>query len=109
MIKFIKKIIFLLLFFNFLAGCQTVKDGFTNNKKSKSAEEFLIEKKNPLVLPPDFSKLPIPKNETAKVGTEKNFDIKKILKNNTLDNEKINKVDTEGTLEKSIIEKIKKN
>ena len=61
-----------------------------DNKKSKSAEEFLIEKKNPLVLPPDFSKLPIPKNETAKVEHRKNFDIKKILKNNTLDNEKIN-------------------
>ncbi len=107
--KFLKRIIFLLLFVNFLTGCQSLKDGFSNNKKSKSAEEFLIEKKNPLVLPPDFSKLPVPKNETDKANSEKYFDIKKILKNNTSNNKKINKVETDGSLEKSIIEKIKKN
>ena len=108
MSKLLKKIIFILLFVNFLAGCQTVKDGFTNNKKSKSAEEFLIEKKNPLVLPPDFSKLPVPKNQTNEVGTLENFDIKKILKSSASD-KKIDQVEVNKTLEKSIIEKIKKN
>ena len=32
--------------------------GFKLKKKADSGEEFLIEKKDPLVLPPDFSKLP---------------------------------------------------
>ena len=109
MIKFNNKIIFSLILCSFLIGCQSLKDGLEGNKKSKNAEEFLIEKKNPLVLPPDFSKLPVPKNETDKANSEKYFDIKKILKNNTSNNKKINKVETDGSLEKSIIEKIKKN
>ena len=107
--KVLKKSIFLLIVFNLLLGCQTLKEGFEGNKKSKSAEEFLINKKNPLVLPPDFSKLPLPKSETLETAAEENFDIDKILKNNTKNNKKTNQVGKNKTLEKSIIEKIKKN
>ena len=60
----IKKIILILILFNFFLGCQSLRDGLEGNKKSKSAEEFLIEKKNPLVLPPDYSKLPVPKDQS---------------------------------------------
>ena len=45
MTKFFIKSFFLLFVFNFLLGCQALKDGLEGNKKSKSAEEFLIEKK----------------------------------------------------------------
>ena len=56
--KNIYKFIFVIIFtFNFLNGCQTLKDGLEGNKKSKNAEEFLIDKKNALTIPPDFSKL----------------------------------------------------
>ena len=47
MTKFFIKSFFLLFVFNFLLGCQALKDGLEGNKKSKSAEEFLIEKKKP--------------------------------------------------------------
>ena len=30
------------------------------NEKVKSTDEFLVKKKNPLVLPPDFEKIPEP-------------------------------------------------
>ena len=43
----------------FLFGCGSVRDGLTLKKKENS-EQFLIEKKKPLVMPPDFDKLPLP-------------------------------------------------
>ena len=60
--KFYLKSIIILIISNILFGCQSLKDGLEGNKKSKSAEEFLIEKKNPLVLPPDCGNLPVPEN-----------------------------------------------
>ena len=73
--KFYLKILIVLTTSCILFGCQSLKDGLEGNKKSKSAEEFLIEKKNPLVLPPDFSKLPLPKevaiDEVEKEGSAK--------------------------------------
>ena len=35
-------------------------------KKKATTDEFLIEKKNPLVLPPDYSELPVPRKEKKK-------------------------------------------
>ena len=43
----------------FLSACQAAKDGLTQKKRS-NADEFLVEKKNPLVLPPTFGDLPSP-------------------------------------------------
>ena len=53
-----KNILFICIFF-ILLSCSTVREGFQNNKKNNS-DEFLVEKKSPLVMPPDFDKLPIP-------------------------------------------------
>ena len=103
-----KKIIFILLILNLLNGCQSIKDGLEGNKKSKSAEEFLIQKKNPLVLPPDYSKLPLPKNE-ANNESNKDFDLKKKLeKNLDISKNNSNKKVTDS-FEQTIIEKIRKN
>ena len=41
----------------FLTGCQAAKEGLTGEKRT-NADEFLVEKKNPLVLPPEFGELP---------------------------------------------------
>tara|TARA_B100001063_G_C16267456_1_gene312870 strand:+ start:55 stop:378 length:324 start_codon:yes stop_codon:yes gene_type:complete len=90
-----------------MSGCQTIKDGLEGNKKSKSAEEFLINKKNPLIMPPDYSKLPLPKNSSEKAESNQDFDLKKILEKNS--NNKNNQMQSNGSFEKSIIEKIKKN
>ena len=46
-------LLFAIVFFTF-QSCQTVKEGFTSQKK-KSTDEFLVEKKSPLVMPPEFN------------------------------------------------------
>ena len=101
--------LFFLMLFNFLLGCQSLKDGLEGNKKSKSAEEFLIEKKSPLVLPPDYSKLPTPKNEEEISGSNssKEFDLNKVLKKKS--NSKFKQNKSANSLDKNIIEKIKDN
>ena len=52
-----------------VTSCQSAKDAFTLKKKNNS-DEFLVEKKSPLVLPPDYGKLPQP-NETNMQDLEK--------------------------------------
>lgn len=108
MIKFNNKIIFPLILCSFLIGCQSLKDGLEGNKKSKNAEEFLIEKKNPLVLPPDYSKLPVPNNEITEDNKSNEFDLNKILKTKTDINEK-SQSNKNSSLNKSILDKIKSN
>ena len=46
----------------FLFSCSGGLEGFKLKRKSTSGDEFLIENKDPLVLPPDFSKLPNPED-----------------------------------------------
>jgi len=105
--KIFKITIYLSLILIGLSGCQKLKDGLEGNKKSKSAEEFLINKKSPLVMPPDYSKLPLPKNTKEKKKSSQEFDLKKILENNSGD--KNDKIQTNQSFQESIIEKIKKN
>ena len=40
-----------------------------SNKKKNGSDEFLVEKKSPLVMPPNYDELPIP---TTSIGKEKN-------------------------------------
>ena len=51
---------FFLIILLFLTSCQSVKDALTG-KKYENSDEFLVIKKNPLVLPPNFNDLPTPK------------------------------------------------
>ena len=105
--NFIKLIaVFIIIF---LTGCNSLKEGLEGNKKSKNAEEFLIEKKNPLTVPPDMNELPVPLDQEDENlnENEEEIDIKKVLINN--ESEDIDTdIDDEGIddLEKSIIEKI---
>ena len=104
-----KKLILAILILNLLNGCQTLKDGLEGNKKSKSAEEFLIQKKNPLVLPPDYSKLPLPKSTDNNNKSSQEFDLEKKLKQNTNSNTKDSNKKITDSFEKMVIEKIKKD
>ena len=54
------KYYFFLIILLFLSSCQSVKDAISG-KKYESSDEFLVIKKNPLVLPPNFNDLPTPK------------------------------------------------
>ena len=106
--KITKNILFFILLFAFLSGCQALKEGLEGNKKSKSAEEFLIEKKNPLVLPPEFDELPTPANTPSKDSEEGDFDIEKII-GKKKDEQQNNSDSSNDSLEKSIIKIIKKD
>ena len=85
-----------------LSSCSTVKKGFQNPKKN-SSDEFLVEKKSPLVMPPEFNELPIPKNQNENTQIKKN-DIKNLIsEKNKNENTVIKNEDLEG----SILDKIK--
>ena len=105
--KIFKITIYLSLILIGLSGCQKLKDGLEGNKKSKSAEEFLINKKSPLVMPPDYSKLPLPENNSSQNEKTQDFDLKKVLEKNS--NNQKSKTQTNKSFQKSIIEKIKTN
>ena len=74
-----KKITYIIILTFFVASCETgsaIKRGLTGAKKT-SADEFLIQKKDPLILPPDYENLPIPNEEavTEEISTfEKNLE-----------------------------------
>ncbi len=92
----------------FLSACSSVKDTLTNKKKP-SSDEFLVEKKSPLVVPPDYGKLPKPiidqKDKTQ--SDEKNKDeIKKLLTNKENIPEENNQSES-TSLEETILKKIK--
>ena len=79
--KFNKPLILILsLAFTFLTNCQGLRDNLSLKKKTNS-DEFLVQKKNPLVMPPDFMKLPEPDevSESEKSSIEKETDIQNIL------------------------------
>ena len=67
--KKIKSFIFILFVSMLVGNCSTLKEGFINDKK-KGTDEFLVEKKQPLTMPPNFEKLPLP-NTTLDVETDK--------------------------------------
>ena len=103
--------IFILIFLFLISGCQDVKKGFSG-KKIDQGEEFLVIKKNPLVVPPDFEKMPIPKNEIEKsksinVENEQDSDFKKLLKTQDQNTNVSDSREYTGDLEKKIINKIK--
>ena len=101
-------IIFLLYLFFTLTSCSTVKEGFKNPKKDNS-DEFLVEKKSPLIMPPDYNELPLPKTESNQTPSEENS-IKNLVTNDEKITNASNDNNSESTgLEDSLLEKIKNN
>ena len=103
--------IFLLIFLFLLSGCQDVKKGFSG-KNIDQGEEFLVIKKNPLIVPPDFEKMPLPKNEidktnSIKVENDQVSEFEKLLKTKDENINVSNSNENTGDLEKKIIDKIK--
>jgi hypothetical protein len=103
-----KKVFKIIIISLILTSCQATKDTLTLKKKS-SADEFLVEKKSPLVLPPEYGKLPIP--EKAKINekqSSENEDIQLLIgiDKKTLTN-KVEKNSKPTSIENSILKKIK--
>ena len=105
--RYLKNLI-LFCFILSLYSCGTVKEGFTNQKK-ENKDEFLVEKKSPLVMPPDYDELPVPNTEISqKEGSENG--VKKLITNNTDDNMTSSDSNTSNKkIEELLIEKIKNN
>ena len=93
---------YIFLLFLFTGSCadsfSSVKRGLTGAKKN-SADEFLVEKKDPLILPPDFENLPIPDEEIADIEEVSIFE--KTLEDSTEEN-----LPASVSVENSILKKI---
>ena len=98
----------LLLLLLFLYSCGSVGEALQGKKRSDQGDEFLIDKKNPLSMPPDFDKLPKPGESNLKSTKDIESDqsnIKNLLKNN--DDVNVSNSDESTSIESSILKKIK--
>ena len=101
-----KKYSLLLTLFFILSACQTMEDALTLKKKNNS-DEFLVEKKSPLVLPPNYGELPLPGEEISEKQTEDDNEIAITLNNEEIKINETIKNSNPSSLEKSVLEKIK--
>ena len=102
----IPKLIFLLLF---LYSCGSVGEALQGKKRSDQGDEFLIDKKNPLVMPPDFDKLPQPGESNVKSTKDIEGDqsnIEDLLKNSDIE-EDTSSSEKSTSIESSILKQIK--
>ena len=100
-----KKVTYILLFI-FLVSCadsfDSVKRGLTGAKRS-SADEFLVKKKDPLILPPDFENLPTPGEQRAAKERISSFE-KTLIKISSAEGVS----SSASTVEESILQQIRK-
>ena len=98
---------FVLSIIIFLTSCQSVKDGLSG-RKNENSDEFLVQKKNPLITPPDYMKLPSPEDNLdadEKLAIEEETDIQKILQTNIP--QKKEQIDNYGNAEEFVLKNIK--
>ena len=104
----------LLTFFGLLfllSSCQSAKEGLIGGKKNNS-DECLVQKKNPLVVPPDYNDLPLPKD--YKIEHDQNSanidnEIKKLMESEDKNNVSNNDSAGDSSLENSIIKILNEN
>lgn len=102
----IKKIfIYFLLLFP-LVSCKSLQKSLTPQKKSGS-EEFLVEKKSPLVMPPSYNQLPVPKINAN--NKQKKIDIKEMVTGVESSNTEKKELNKKSSVEELILKSIKKN
>ena len=98
----LKKITYILIIMHFVTSCadtfRNVKQGITGEKR-ESSDEFLVQKKDPLILPPDYENLPTPDDRAAAAE-----DITTFEKNLGISIEDTSQ--TSSSVEESILKKI---
>ena len=98
----LKKIIYIIILAFFVTSCadtfNSVKRGLTG-AKADSADEFLVKKKDPLILPPDYENLPTPDERI--VAAEEFLIFQKNLETSAEDNSS-----ESSSVEDSILKKI---
>ena len=100
------KVVLIFLIFIILNSCESAKEGFTLQKQNR-ADEFLVKKKNPLVLPPEFSELPIPDSDQKKDEKSSSSEIKQLLKDGNNENNTSKATGDTQKIEQNILNKIK--
>ncbi|MDC1079998.1 DUF3035 domain-containing protein [Candidatus Pelagibacter sp.] len=106
MIKTFNRILVIITLSLFISGCNSVKKAFDPQRKN-SSEEFLVEKKSPLSMPPEFNELPAPSNEKIDKDTQINNIESLITEKNS--NEKLEIIESDKDFEQLILDKIKNN
>ena len=100
--KFFFSIILLFLF----TSCSNVKDAL-QGKKYENSDEFLVIKKNPLVLPPEFSELPTPDSENSKKESSQLNTVKELISDNKAQTTQSQSSTSNEKIEQNILKKIK--
>ena len=103
------KILILINILLIFTSCGTLKEGFQNQKKNNS-DEFLVQKKSPLVMPPEYGQLPTPKQEANKTESMNSTSVKNLLlgeENNSTNLKE--ESDINKNFEEKLLKKIKKN
>ena len=98
--------LYFVFIFILLASCSSVKESM--GSKKNNSDEFLVEKKSPLVMPPDFDELPIPKEQEEKLDTKEN-EFKTLISKENVENKSDNNKNINKSFEESLLEKIKNN
>ena len=106
MIKNIKSSLLIIISTVLISSCGSVQKAFDPQNKNTS-EEFLVEKKSPLSIPPSFEELPVPSNE--KVNKESQINNIESLITEKSNNEKLETLESNKDFEQLIIDKIKNN
>jgi len=91
-----------------LSGCSSVKSAFDSGRKN-SSEEFLVEKKSPLSMPPDFDKLPVPQaDKEEKIDLDK--DIEQLITKDVANQENMDQINNSNKeFLELILDKIRNN
>ena len=96
------KIINILIIILFVTSCQSMKSAkkALTGEKEYTTDEFMVQKKNPLILPPDYENLPTPDEEAA--AKEETLSFEKTLGTSIEDNSSAS-----SSAEESILKKIR--
>lgn len=99
------KINILIILFFIIAGCSSLKEAgkIIRNEKVKTTDEFLVKKRNPLVLPPNFEIVPVPGSISENKQNQEDK-LKEILKASEIDNTN----NESSSVEESILNRIRK-
>ena len=124
--KINKLYIIVLTFLFIVSACAKLSEGMTGSKRSKSSDEFFVHKKKPLVLPPGFNDMPMPKPTPKQQAQAQDIEDLLGIKNQTQNDNDINDIEdllrtkkktndntsqsgSDKSLEDSILKKINKN
>ena len=97
--------LYYIFIFTLLASCSSIQESV--GSKKNNSDEFLVEKKSPLLMPPDYNELPVPSSDSIKNKDENNQVKKLITKSNNTDSNFNKSNNSKSSFEELLIEKIK--